>query len=1013
MGSEVSMGALSMVGTLGVLALAVLATPVLDRVLRRAAGWPLAIAYLVGAGVLWPAVAAVFAGHEPVFRVPWVAPLGVDFALRADGLGVIFALIALLIGAVVFAYSTRYLDEGSQLSFYLVMATFTLSMVGLVLADDLVLLFICWELTSLASFFLVARSGHAGEAASMRTLLMTFIGGLTLVSAVGLIVVRTGTTDLTAALADPVWGSDPGFTGLVAVLVLLAGFSKSAQFPFHVWLPDAMAAITPVSAYLHAAAVVKAGIFLLMRFSPAFHATPVWNVALIGCGLVTAALGAWFALQQTDLKKLMAYSTVSQLGLIVAAVGVGTPPAFAAAITHTIAHALFKSGLFMMVGVVDHAAHTRDLRRLPALRHEMPASFAVMAVGCASMAGIPPLLGFISKESLFTALLGAPGPAWVGWAAMIAGAAASVLTFAYCTKILFGAFVDGRGAAGGHGAGQEPRAVHPQEGVLLWTAALPILLGIPLGLAAFVLDEPVALATAAMAPAGAAVDVHLSLWHGVTPELVATLMVFALGGLVIARRRRLWPRLEHPSLPTDGAGVIAWLHARLRSAAGPLLRFFVVDRPDRHLAVLLGVFVVVALVGVASVAGDTPPWAIGPQDLTRPIDVVLLVLIAAAVLGVCLSDSRLAATVSLSAVGILATVQILALGAPDVALTQLLVESLTIIVIMLVLQKLPLRFGRPAPRRLRLSVLLSLGMGLAAGSLTWVLAARRPRSDVATYYAQRATEVTGGSNIVNVILVEFRALDTLGELTVLGMAGICIVAVVSSVRSRQLEPGPDDDRTYVPAPALALRGEGSAAHRAITQAWSNALPMQLVVRFLAPVLALLSLLIFLRGHNAPGGGFIAALVGSAIVGLHYLSTSTDRQIGPPRLPVLLIGGGITVAVVTGLLGLLGSAGGTSFLEPLHTDVAGVHLVTSMLFDVGVYLAVIGLVMLAFNLLGTSSDSLTRPGGEGTRERADESVEGELVGPLDTVRGQGARELARVGVRSTFLATGTTPKGPGR
>ncbi|MDN5572003.1 MAG: DUF4040 domain-containing protein, partial [Propionibacteriaceae bacterium] len=785
---------MSMVWTLAVLAAAVALTPILNRLLGRTAGWPLAAIYLGAAATLWPALGEVMAGGTPTFAVLWVEPLGVEFALRLDGLGMVFSLIALIIGAVVFVYSTDYLERGSQLSFYLVMTVFTLAMVGLVMADDLVVLFICWELTSLASFFLIARSGNAGEAASMRTLLMTFIGGLTLLAGVALIIVRTGTTNVTAALTSDVWTTDGTFAAGVATLVFIAGFSKSAQFPFHVWLPDAMAAITPVSAYLHAAAVVKAGIFLLMRFSPAFHETGVWNAALVSAGLFTAALGAWFALQQTDLKRLMAYSTVSQLGLIVATIGVGTQAALAAAIVHTIAHALFKSGLFMMVGVIDHSTGTRDLRRLPVLWRRMPLSFAVTAVGAASMAGLPPLLGFISKESLFAALLDVPGAPWAGWLALALAAGASVLTFAYCTKILFGAFVDGRGAATGDG-----RDVHPHEGVMLAAASAPILAGLPLGLTAFVLDAGVDAATRAALPLSDP-HAHLTLWHGVTPELIATVIVFALGGVVIARRRSLWPLLEAHRFPYDGAFVIGRLHDGLRAAARPLLRAFVSDHPDRHLTMLLCAYIALVLPGLALVAADTPPFATGPVALTQPIDIVVCLLIAAAVVCLCVTTSRLAATLCLSAVGIVATVQILALGAPDVALTQLLVESLTVIVIMLVLQKLPTHFNFKTTRRVVRAGAVAVGMGLAAGGATWFLAARRPRSEVADYYTVNATEVTGAQNIVNVILVEFRALDTLGELTVLGMAGIAILAIVSSVRHRQLDPGPEDDRTREPDP---------------------------------------------------------------------------------------------------------------------------------------------------------------------------------------------------------------------
>lgn len=985
---------MSMLIALALLATAVLSSPLWDRQLGRDAGWPLAALYLGSFAALLPSAREVLDGRNPTWSTPWLPDWGVSFALRADGLGLVFASIALLIGAAVFVYSTRYLGSGSQLSFYLVMTTFTLAMVGLVLADDLLLLFVCWELTSLASFLLIARSGHSGEAASMRTLLITFLGGLCLLAAVALVVVNMGTTSLTEIMAHPLWREDPTFTAAAALLILIAGCTKSAQFPFHVWLPDAMAAITPVSAYLHAAAVVKAGIFLLMRFTPVFHATPAWTYTLVTTGLVTSALGAWFALQQRDLKKLMAYSTVSQLGLIVATVGVGTATALAAAVVHTIAHALFKSGLFMMVGVVDHATHTRDLRRLPPLWRVMPGAFTVTALGCASMAGIPPMLGFVSKESLFGGLLGLHGPAWFGPTALVLAAGSSVLTFAYCTKILFGAFVDGR----------DDREVHPVQARLTVSAGLPIVAGLPLGLVSGLLDLPVTRAAQAARP-GTTYASHLTLWHGVTPELLATLAVFTLGGVILARRRRIWPRLERQTLPVDGAAVISSLHAALSWCGVRLARPVEVDHPSRHLGLLVCAFVAVVLGGAASLDWQQVPALAAGQN--RTADIIVFVLISAAVLMVCRSDSRLAATVSLSGVGILATVQILALGAPDVALTQLLVESLTVIVIMLVLQKLPAVFGRTSERRRRRRVLaLAVAAGASAGLVTFLLSGRRDRSAIAEYYIDQGTPVTGGQNIVNVILVEFRALDTMGELTVLGMAGVAIVAVLSSIRHRQLDPSGQEDRTRVEMPAPQLREPGTAAYRAIHEAWPNVVPVQLMLRFVVPVLLTLSALIFWRGHNAPGGGFIAALVGSAVVGMIYLSTSRDRQIGPPRLPLLLIGGGILTAAITGLWGL---AAAGSFLEPLRGHLGHTHLSSAMLFDAGVYAAVLGLVMVAFNLLGTSSESTGHPGGEGTRERTDEIVEGELPGPLDTVRGK----RPRVGVRSSHLADNTRPGEVGR
>ncbi len=502
---------MTLVTVLGWLALMPVFAVPLTRVTGRRAGWPLGMMFLAAAMLVLSRAGGVLAGEPLTWARSWIPALDARLALRLDGLSLVFVLLALVIGAVVFFYSASYLPDTPQTGFYVLMSAFAFSMVGLVLSDDLIVLFLCWELTSVASFLLIARAGAAGESGSFRTLALTFVGGLTLIAAIGLTIAATGTTNLTLALASPVWAERPGLTGTTAALVALSAFTKSAQFPFHLWLPDAMAAPTPVSAYLHAAAVVKAGIYLLMRFTAAFHDVAVWNVLLITAGLGTCILGGFFALQKQDLKKLMAYSTVSQLGLIVATIGIGTEFALAAAILHTIAHACFKSGLFMMVGLVDHQNGTRLLPRLPRLTRAMPATFALAVVGGASMAGVPPLLGFISKENILGAMLDAPGPAYVSLVVLIATGIAAILTFAYCGKIVFGTFVDG----------PEPGEVVESPLRTLIPAAVPIVIGLPLAFAVDVFHTPIEAAVRATHPGGDHTPSY-GLWHGLNLELGVT-----------------------------------------------------------------------------------------------------------------------------------------------------------------------------------------------------------------------------------------------------------------------------------------------------------------------------------------------------------------------------------------------------------------------------------------------------------------------------------------------------------
>ena len=476
-------------------AVAVGVSPFAVRVLDRKAGWPLAALFIAAAWVMGRHVPDVIS-HSPLsYKITWlkdaIAPgMDIDFALRGDALSVFFALLALVIGAAVFIYSAAYLhNNDGNTSFYLIMSAFMLSVLLLVLSDDVVVLFIAWELVSIGSFLLIARAGSGGEAGSMRTLILTFTGGLTLLAAVAIMATQAGTTNLTDIIASNFWTEKPGLTTAIAMLIAVSAFTKSAQFPFHFWLPEAMAAATPVSAFLHAAAVVKAGIYLLLRFSPVFHNNAAWNVVLITVGMFTAVMAALFAVQKTDLKRLTAYSTVSHLGWIVATIGVGTPFALAAALVHTFAHALFKSSLFMLIGVVDHQAGSRDVRRLGSLYRQMPFTFISVVVGALSMAAVPPLLGFISKEGMLEAFTEAPLPTAAVWLLLAAAATGALLTITYSTRLVFGAFVDG------------PRDMSQvkEAPLLLWLpAALPGLMSEPLAFMVGVLDAPV----------GAAVDTH-------------------------------------------------------------------------------------------------------------------------------------------------------------------------------------------------------------------------------------------------------------------------------------------------------------------------------------------------------------------------------------------------------------------------------------------------------------------------------------------------------------------------
>ncbi len=913
-----------------------LLSPVASRIVGRSAGWVLAVPLLAAAGLV--VAASPRAGESVDVLMPWMPTLDVGLSLRLDGLSLLFALLVLVIGAGVLFYSARYLGAaGRHESFYLLMTTFAAAMLVLVLADDLVVLFVAWEITTLCSFFLIARSGEGAREPAVRTLLVTVAGGLCLLAAVAVMAAAAGTTRVSEVLAHPFWADDPTTTTIVAVLLAMAAFTKSAQFPFQSWLPDSMVAITPVSAYLHAAAMVKAGIYLLLRFSPVLAEVPVWNLLLISSGLLTALLGAVSALRRHDLKELLAYSTISQLGLLVAMIGVGTPEALLAAVVHTIAHALFKAALFMLVGVIDHEAGTRDIRELRGLRLRMPITAVGLGLAATSMAGVPLMLGFISKESMFTAFLDAPLPGWLVALITLAAATTSILTLAYSGRLVLGAF-----------SGRSETEVREAPAAFWAVPVLGATAGLLLGVAPFLLDTLAG--NAASATAGHDVEAHLVLWHGFTAALGVSVIVLTLGVVLIVMRRRVDRFLAPMTFPISGLAIVDGLRARTISVGAEVGSWAGSRSPRRHLAIPAVCLIVMAALAAASL-DSLPPVEGNPS---RQLDWVLVVLVAAGVLAAVSAQTRISALVVTGVVGFTMTLWFFVLGAADVALTQLLVEILTVCVMVLLLQRLPARFRRDTPRQQIPAAVIAIGAGVATTLGVWALTGRRGASDAASYYLREGEEITGGANVVNTILVDFRALDTLGELTVLGVAGVAVAALLKGRR-----PSPRRPATYATSSPLA-------------HAADNAVFARTVARALVPLIILGSVLLLLRGHQEPGGGFIAALVGGAGIALLYLTAPSDdsARIGWPYLT--LIGAGVAVGTATGLVGFLDG----SFLRPLHGEVLGTSLTTALVFDVGVYLAVVGVVLASFNLLGRQQppdpgdDVEDHPRASPDREEAD-------------------------------------------
>lgn len=754
-----------------------LLAPWIHRALPRAAAWLLALLPLGLTAYFLGRAGAVAEGDVLRSFHPWVPSLGVALSFTLDGLSLLFALLISGIGAVVVIYSGGYLEGNPHAGrFHAYTLMFMASMLGVALADNLIFLFIFWELTSVSSYLLIGFDHEREKArkAALQALLVTGGGGLALLAGFLLLGDVGGSLEISelSARGETLRGSARYLP--ILLLVLLGAFTKSAQFPFHFWLPSAMEAPTPASAYLHSATMVKAGVYLLARLSPVLGNDPAWQISVTAAGALTMLVGAWLALQQTYLKLLLAYSTVSALGALTMMLGLGTGPAVAAAVVFLLAHALYKGSLFLVAGAIDHATGEGDATRLSGLGRFLPVTAAAAMTAAASMAGLPPLLGFLAKENLL-------GAAWAAPAARVALLVAAVLAGA--------AYVAVAGIVGIRPFLGPPRAttLEPHEApIALWLGpSLLALLGL-LGGTLPGIFAPV-LSAAASAILGRPYEIRLALWHGFDPMLILSAAAVAGGIGLYAARQTLF------SLPArwgylgargpafwyetgiDGLNLLARRQTRLLQSG--YLRVYLMTT----------VAATLALAGYALVRGGGVTFAPKVSGV-RFYELSLAVLILVAVVATVRFRSRLAAVASLGAVGYGIALIFILRGAPDLAMTQFVVETLTVILFVLALHHLP-PFSQLSSRRSRArDALVALLAGGLMTALVLFTARVQPYPSISGYYAEKSVPMAHGRNIVNVILVDFRGLDTLGEITVLAVAGVGAHALLKLRAGRRRQP---------------------------------------------------------------------------------------------------------------------------------------------------------------------------------------------------------------------------------
>ncbi|MPY85737.1 MAG: DUF4040 domain-containing protein [Actinophytocola sp.] len=712
------------------------------------------------AAFVWLAVAQLWHDRaEPATAtLPWAEAIGIELSFRLDALSLIMALLVTGVGAVVLAYQGWYAPGASRRDTVTLLA-FAASMLGLVLADDIIGLYVFWELTTLCSFLLIAGPGRTNDRRrhAIQALLMTTLGGFAMLLGLVMLGNAAGTWRLSGIVAAAPTGAA---VDVALVLVLVGALAKSAQLPLHSWLPAAMVAPTPVSAYLHAAAMVKAGVYLVARLAPGFAPNPVFVVVITVAGLASLLVGGYRALRADDIKLLLAYGTISQLGLLLVLFGWGTRAAALAGVALLVGHALFKSALFLAAGGIEKTTGTLSVRELSGVGRSWPALAGAGALAAASMAGLPPLLGFVAKEAAFTAFFGG-GADTVVLAGIVAG---SILTVAYSARFYWGAFATKATAT-------RTATTRPWQPVL--AVAVPALLALGLGPAVGALSA-VAEPYAATLPGGHGDT--LALWHGLSPSLGLSALVLATGylGYRAAPRLRRLPRLLDAQ--RGYARTVHGFDALARAVTG--------RTQVGSLPVYLGVILltVVAVPGTALAAGGGVDGALRPWDRWLQLPLAAIIVLGCA--GVLLARRRLTAVLLIGSTGYSIGALFLVHGATDLALAQFLVETLTVVVFVLVLRQFPAGFAGARPggtfRPLKAAIAVA-GGGFVAAAAVLLSSQRSTGTAASAHYLRHAEDDTGASNVVTAILVDYRAMDTIGEITVLavavtGAAGLILAA---------------------------------------------------------------------------------------------------------------------------------------------------------------------------------------------------------------------------------------------